>query len=65
MRYEYFGRLLQSENGDRKEYERRRDGPLVDYVKDERGMVTRTERDGYLLRANQDHNSFTIPASAR
>jgi RHS repeat-associated protein len=47
MRYDYFGRLLQSENGDRKEYERRRDGPLVDYVKDERGMVTRTERDGF------------------
>ena len=31
----------------RQEYERRRDGPLIDYVKDERGLITRTERDSY------------------
>ena len=31
----------------RKEFERRADGPLVDYVKNERGLVTRGERDSY------------------
>ena len=31
----------------RQEYERRRDGPLIDCVKDERGLITRTERDSY------------------
>jgi RHS repeat-associated protein len=29
------------------QYERRRDGPLIDYVKDERGLITRTERDAF------------------
>ena len=41
------GRLVKSLNGTRQEYERRRDGPLIEYVKDERGLITRTERDSY------------------
>jgi YD repeat-containing protein len=47
MHYDLRGRLLSQENGEAMEYERRRDGELIDYVKDERGLITRTERDAY------------------
>ncbi len=45
--YDIEGRLVKSLTGTRKELERRADGPLVDYIKNERGLVTRTERDSY------------------
>jgi YD repeat-containing protein len=45
--YDLQGRLLQEDNGAVVEYERRRDGPLIDYIKDERGLITRTERDAF------------------
>jgi YD repeat-containing protein len=45
--YDLQGRMLSEENGSAQEFERRRDGPLIDYVKDERGLITRTERDAF------------------
>jgi len=45
--YDIEGRLVKSLSGTRREFERRADGPLVDYVKNERGLVTRSERDSY------------------
>ena len=46
-RYDFDGRLRGEINGTTMEYDRRRDGPNVEYVKNERGLITRTERDSY------------------
>jgi YD repeat-containing protein len=45
MRYDIEGRLVTHTNGTRVEYDRRQDGPRIEYVKDERGLITRTDFD--------------------
>ena len=42
------------------EYDRRRDGPNVEYVKNERGLITRTERDSYRNVLNVEHPDGTV-----
>lgn len=57
--YDLEGRLIENLTGTRREYERRADGPLVDYIKDERGLVTRTERDSYRNVIEEQHPDGT------
>ena len=45
------------------EYDRRRDGPNVEYVKNERGLITRTERDSYRNVLNVEHPDGTTEST--
>lgn len=58
-RYDFDGRLRTEINGTTMEYDRRRDGPNVEYVKNERGLITRTERDSYRNVLSVEHPDGT------
>ena len=45
--YDVEGRLVALQDGTAVTYDRRKDGARVDFTKDERGLVTRHEYDGY------------------
>jgi RHS repeat-associated protein len=46
-RFDVSGRLLTEINGTIGEYDRRTDGPYIEYTKNERGLITRYEYDSY------------------
>jgi RHS repeat-associated protein len=59
-RYDVSGRLVTEINGTVGEYDRRTDGPNIEYVKNERGLITRYEYDSYRNIINIEHPNNTI-----
>ena len=59
-RYDMEGRKVSELNGTTLEFDRRRDGELIEYIKNERGLITKYDYDNYRNVLNVEHPDNSI-----